>query len=328
MPLPELRSVSPLSRRTTPLPDLKPIFEYEKTSARPAAQSQPLPGRAHLTPMPPAIVPDEPEDDATEPDASEPSGGKADLTQFPGPGAVTPDRFPSPWQSFSPLEEMSGKSETTATPGEVSDDVEQLKKERDEALAEAELLRTQLQQADEILQATGSTGVNEDELNRTIGERDNARRDYANLREDFENLKKEQAKSRSQALPAPPAAPWSFATPGKGEDVSALKDTISGLENSVATLKRELDAMQKQISQSRDETSVAQRGLALSQKALQETRDALREASEGFSTTKANVESLKNECSSLVQQNLTLQSQNDQISHELSLAKSKLVSRS
>ncbi len=305
VPLPETRGISPLSRRTTPLPNLKSIFEYDETAPRPGSASQPLPNRPVLTP--PVIIPFEgaPTGLEKEPEAGiEFAAPEGAVPSWPLPGELaTPSPGGSKAVREDELENLSPQ-ELIARLKELS----QAGEERDAARHQVKMLQAQLQQADEIIQATGIPGASLEELTRTIDERDAARRDYANLREQFEEWK---------------ALGGTAGTPGNSDELAELKSHARGLENTVANLKQELSAVQGQIAQSRDQASAAQRGLALSQKALQETRDALREASEAYSLAKANVESLKNECNSLVQQNAALQAQHEQITRELEEEKSR-----
>ena len=295
---PEPRQVSPLARRTTPLPDLKSIFEYENPSGREASSSQPLPGRPALTPSP-----------AESADEGE-KGEEMNLEEEAIPSWPLPIGFgeqvvlkpAKPDDDFSQLsrEELSSRVQELSRAAD----------ERDAAQNEVKMLRAQLQQADEIIEATGIPGANLEEMARTIDERDAARRDYANLREQFENWKAAQGGGKSDS-----------SADASSQEAEELRTQARALENTVANLKQELAAVQGQITQSRDQATAAQRGLALSQKALQETRDALREASEGYSLAKSNVESLKNECSSLVQQNVSLQAQYEQVTRELAAEK-------
>jgi uncharacterized phage infection (PIP) family protein YhgE len=327
MPLPEPRSVSPLARRTTALPDLKPIFEYEKSGHRP-------------------IPPSEAEGSSAEGEEQTPEEAAPAAPEFPALNQASQD-LATAWQTVSTLNEdlsrTAGERDEARSEGDrLRDRVDELDQaikqrdelfarveelshaaeERDDARNEANLLRAQLQQADEIIQASGIPGAGMDELTRTIDERDGARRDYASLREQFESLKKEQGHPQGAGGEA-----WSGGLTDQEDEINALKLHAEGLENTIQNLTQELHAVQAQLNQARDESSAAQRGLALSQKALQETRDALREASEGFSQNKGNVENLKHECATLVQQNMTLQAQHDQISRELSAARAKLVAR-
>ena len=294
---PEPRQVSPLSKRTTPLPDLKSIFEYEESSGRSPLASQPLPGRPTL--IPPAET--KKEESAPldlEEEAIPPWPLPIGFGEQPTPKAVeTGDDFSqlSREELLEKVKEFSGAAD-----------------ERDAARTEVKMLNAQLQQADEIIQATGIPGANLEELTRTIDERDEARRDYANLREQFESWKSAGGVGDEKG---------DASGGGASRETEELRSEARALENTVTNLKQELAAVQGQISQSRDQATAAQRGLALSQKALQETRDALRETSEGYSLAKSNVESLKNECSSLVQQNVSLQAQHDQVARELAAEK-------
>jgi hypothetical protein len=306
---PEPRSVSPLSRRTTPLPNLKSLFEYDKS------------------PVP-----------ATAPEKKQiPAGPKQidSKTELPEPNLDDQD---IPWTAPGLLpEETTATAGTGARPGEVELLREQLSKldeitqERDEARREAELLRARLLQGDGPAKAGAAAPVSE-EITRAIEDRDNARRDYANLREQFETLKADQFRLRNEGPKKDPELQREIESlhaqiAAREEELNSMKLDPIGVDPEVDSLREEADVLQKQLNQAREEASIAQRGLALSQKALQETRDALREATEGSSQMKSSLESLKNECATLVQQNMLLQAQHDQLSREISTLRTKSLVR-
>ena len=269
MPLPEIRAVSPLSRRTTPLPNLKSIFEYEAPSG----------GQTATPPQ-------------TE---EEPSEANEELSPE---GETTAEETAPSWARAFPPQEDFSRTEPETSEGETDEG------------------RFASYPADEVARLTE--------------ERDNARRDYAMLRSQFEILKQEQGRGRGE--PAGSYIPSGAEglqeqLAARDREMGTLKMSSSGLQDIIDSLRHELNAAQAQAAQFREEASIAQRGLALSQKALQETRDALREASEGSSHMKNNLEHLKNECSTLVQQNMLLQAQHDQLVRELATAKAKPGSR-
>jgi uncharacterized coiled-coil DUF342 family protein len=304
LPVPEQRSVSPLARRTTSLPNLKPIFEYDTPPAR-VSQSQSL--RAALNRPAPSLPPQIPEigeaasgEETGETEPPEAAAENADWPAMPSPG----EEKESGGESSDPDQVMKERDELRAQVAQLS----VAARERDEARNEIGLLRAQLLQADEIIQATSLPGSGQEELSRMMDERDNARRDYANLREQFETLKHEQGR---------PGA--------KREEPEESKS--GGLHDMIEKLQNELNLVQSQLNQSRDEASMAQRGLALSQKALQETRDALRETSEGSSSTRAAAEDLKHENATLQQENGQLRSRCDQLERELNGLKARLGSQ-
>jgi hypothetical protein len=304
---PEPRSVSPLSRRTTPLPNLKSLFEYDKTAA---------PG-----PM-------------TPPGREIPAGPKQidSKTEMPEPEADDRDM---PWTAPGlPAEEPARPSDPESRPGEIDflrgqlAQLDEITQERDDARREAELLRARLQQGDESKAGASAS----DEVTRAIEDRDSARRDYANLREQFETMKAEQFRLRNDGSKKDPDAQREIESlraqiAARDEELNAMKLDPLGVDPEVDSLREEADVLQKQLNQAREEASIAQRGLALSQKALQETRDALREATEGSSQMKTSLESLKNECATLVQQNMLLQAQHDQLSREISTLRTKSLVR-
>jgi hypothetical protein len=296
IPPPEPRSVSPLSRRTTPLPNLKSLFEYDKS---------PVPEKREI-----------------------PAGPKQIDSRTELPESDADDRD-MPWTA--PAEEPA----ETARPGEMEllrsqlAKLDEVTQERDDARREADLLRARLQQ---IGEGKGGGAANSDEIARAIEDRDSARRDYANLREQFENLKADQFRARSEGGKKDPALQREVETlraqiAQRDEEINSMKLDPIGVDPEVDSLREEADVLQKQLNQAREEASIAQRGLALSQKALQETRDALREATEGSSQMKTSLESLKNECATLVQQNMLLQAQHDQLSREMSTLRTKSLVR-
>jgi hypothetical protein len=337
IPTPEPRSVSPLSRRTTPLPDLKSLFEYEK----PSVQRPPVRADASEASTP------QPEDREIETFGAHQIDSK---TEAPEPISDMPV------SELPVAEEISSTAPSEGQPGELEllrsqmlefDDVVKerddlttrvnelsgVTQERDDARREAALLRDRLM---ENGQKSPATGASSDEVAMALEERDSARRDYAGLREQFETLKQEHVRSRNETTRKDPESQQEIESlrsqlAQKDEELKelhALKlDPIGSNDHEINSLREEADVLQNQFNQARDEASIAQRGLALSQKALQETRDALREATEGSSNMKGSFESLKNECATLVQQNMLLQAQHDQLSRELGSLKAKGTQR-
>jgi chromosome segregation ATPase len=175
-------------------------------------------------------------------------------------------------------------------------------------------------------------------------ERDQARKEYAELRKQFEGFKREQQGSaQPPPLPREDSAKmrkeleqqlegFRVKLEEKNKEVAALKAAPAATPPPMPTpaagegdekLKAELAALKEQMAKAKDDASIAQRGLALSQKALQETRDTLREATEGTSLSRHNFDNLKTECASLTQQNTVLQAQNEQLSRELAALKNQ-----
>ena len=160
-------------------------------------------------------------------------------------------------------------------------------------------------------------------------ERDQARKEYADLRKEFEAFKQGQGpkedssrlrKDLEQQLDG-----FRQKLEEKNKEIAELKAGGAGIGDEAA--KAEIASLREQLARAKDEASVAQRGLALSQKALHETRDTLREATEGSSLSRHNFDNLKTECAALSQQNSVLQAQIDQLTRELGAAKSKLTGR-
>jgi len=205
-------------------------------------------------------------------------------------------------------------------------------RERDEALAEVQELKAK---APAKAPPTLSFGKPPDDLSKTkeltmlASERDQARKEYADLRKEFEAFKQGQGpkedssrlrKDLEQQLDG-----FRQKLEEKNKEIAELKAGGAGIGDEAA--KAEIASLREQLARAKDEASVAQRGLALSQKALHETRDTLREATEGSSLSRHNFDNLKTECAALSQQNSVLQAQIDQLTRELGAAKSKLTGR-
>jgi len=371
--LSEHRALPALPRRTTPLPGLKSLFqtpeEGEKTVEEPAAAApvaempvvitQPLPE----APAAKAEPKSEPEKALAETDA--PPAEPKPLDAPEAEEEEDDDDLAGIWQKMSLLNE----------------ELAQTIQERDHAVSDINLLREQLQQADdeiaklkdqpapdEIATITRerdaalaelkalkekAPGPDTTKLNLPDGisktkelvfltqERDQARKEYAELRKQFEMFKREkspgigaapnmrddagkfrkdmeqqlegfrtQLEEKNREIAAlkaqPPAAPAPSSTAGSAGDDK---------------LKAEIATLKEQLTKAKEDASIAQRGLALSQKALQETRDTLREATEGTSLSRHNFDNLKNECAALTQQITVLQAQNEQLARELAATK-------
>jgi chromosome segregation ATPase len=216
---------------------------------------------------------------------------------------------------------------------QLNEELAQVIQERDHAVNEGVLLREQLRQADEALEKQGEPAQAQ-ELSALTEERDQGRRDYAALREEFETLKQGQSpkeesgkyRKESELL----IQELRQKLEERDREITALK-TSSGSTGSADVgddqLKREVASLREELARVKEDASNAQRGLVLSQKALQETRDTLREATEGTSLSRHNFDNLKNECATLVQQNTVLQAQNDELTRELGTAKAKSTGR-
>ncbi len=199
-------------------------------------------------------------------------------------------------------------------------------KQRDDAVAETQILRAKMLQALPTAKDPAATSKTQ-ELKLVAGERDEARREYMALRTQFETFKQEQVPKEDtgkihkdferqlEELRQKLAE--------RDREIAALKSNSTGGDGKS---KDDVSALREQLTRAKDEASIAQRGLALSQKALQETRETLREATEGTSLSRHNFDNLKNECAILSQQNTVLQAQNDQLTRDLAATKSKLTS--
>lgn len=201
--------------------------------------------------------------------------------------------------------------------------------ERDQAVNEGALLREQLRHA---LEEGKESESKTQDFTLLTEERDRIRREYAELRKEFETLKHEQA-SKEEAVRF--RKEWEQQLEAlqqkleeKDKEIAALKASSGASDNGDEKLKQEAASLREQLARARDEASVAQRGLALSQKALQQTRDTLREATEGTSLSRHNFDNLKNECATLAQQVSLLQTQNEQLSRDLAAGKTAKTTKS
>ena len=233
---------------------------------------------------------------------------------------------PDPGQEEDALAEVWHKM------GQLNEELARVIQERDQAVNEGNLLREQLQQANEkpagAESATASTG----ELARVSEERDQARHEYAALRKEFETYKQEQQPPREESGKFRKELEQQLEgfrqkLEERNRELAALKANSGGAGGGDEKLQQEVASLREQLTRAKEEASIAQRGLALSQRALHETRDTLREATEGTSLSRHNFDNLKSECATLAQQNTVLQAQNDQLSRELGAAKSKLTTR-
>jgi hypothetical protein len=208
------------------------------------------------------------------------------------------------------------EKDKNTVPAITPEELAKVARERDAAMEEIKSLTAQLLKAKENpVVPLGDT----QEITIVTGERDQARRQYADLRKQYEALKLEQAPKEETMKYR---KEWELQMEERDKEIAALK-AAAGDEK----MKAELASLRDQLTRAKDEASVAQRGLALSQKALQQTRDTLREATEGTSLSRHNFDNLKNECAILAQQNTVLQAQNDQLSRDLNASKSKITTR-
>jgi hypothetical protein len=310
--LSEHRGLPMLPRRTSPLPSLKSIFAPAIPQPAPTAPAEPATETA-------------PETDAQ---ALLGRANEEDLVQI--------------WHKMGLLNEELARAilerDQAVNEGALlREQLNRAEEERGEAqtepgVAQAAGLRAQLLLArDTSKQPTDSTGKTQ-ELNLLLGERDEARREYFEIRKQFESLKHEQApqedsvKSRKEWEQQIEELKQQIAE--RDQEIAKLKATAAGTGQGDEKHGEETTSLREQLAKTKEEASIAQRGLALSQKALQQTRDTLREATEGTSLSRHNFDNLKNECAILAQQNTVLQTQNDQLSRDLSAARLKLTSRS
>jgi chromosome segregation ATPase len=340
--LAERRSLPALPRRTAPLPTLKTLFPKQTPP-----DEAPSPGEPSVETQ---TGSDAPKEETSSPDieSAQPLEADDDFTQ-------DSEGLAAAWQKMSLLneelartiherdqavseglhlrEQLRRADEAMDAGREASGTSEALAratKERDDAVAEAQAIRARMLQAQEPAKDTGKPSKTQ-ALSLASDERDQARREYANLRTQFETFKQEQTpkedigKIRREFEQQLEELRQKLAD--RDREISGLKANASAASGGDGKLKDELASVREQLARAKDDVSVAQRGLALSQKALHETRDTLREATEGTSLSRHNFDNLKNECAILSQQNTVLQAQNDQLTRDLAATKSKLTTR-
>jgi hypothetical protein len=370
--LAEHRSLPALPRRTTPLPGLKTLFQNPAEAA----------GAPPVVEMPSVITQPLPEPPAPKPEKSEAPAAEPAPAGVIDPLAAGDDDLAGIWQKMALLneelaqtiherdhalsdinqlrdqlrlaDELVEKNRGSLT----SDELAQVVRERDEAQAEIKALKEKVvpakAESQKISLPDGVTKTKE--LVFLTQERDQARKEYAELRKQFEGLKREQTPSGPPPLPRDDSAKvrsleqqlegFRLKLEEKNKEIAELKaappslppplplmvpnassENEDKLKAEIAALKAEFTPLKVQVTKSKEDASIASRGLALSQKALQETREALREATEGTSLSRHNFDNLKNECASLTQQNTVLQAQNEQLSRELAAAKQRQSGR-
>jgi hypothetical protein len=344
--LSEQRALPTLPRRTAPLPSIKALFPY------PTPPSQPPSGEPSIETSPGGEAGNEPSGETAAPEAD---------PNLPfGPEG---DELAGTWHKMSLLNEELARAiherDQAINEGQIlrdqlrkadearenkddgsaasSEDLARVTKERDAAIAELQSMREQaikkLDPAKELRATTQSQ-----ELTLLTEERDRARKEYSEIRKQYEDLKQEQtarAKTGSVRMDSEKQLDqWRQKLADRDREISELKANAAAAASAAAETRvdeekpnAEITSLREQIARLKDEASIAQRGLALSQKALHETRDTLREATEGTSLSRHNFDNLKNECAILSQQNTVLQAQNDQLTRDLAVAKSKLTTR-
>jgi len=332
--LSEHRALPALPRRTAPLPSLKALFPSAPTP----------PAQTPAAEKPPEV--EQPKAEAAEP------APEAETIVISG---IEGDDLTEIWHKMGMLNEelaraiqerdqalsdatllrqqLDKKDEDKGLPDAPMVTPEEMAivcKQRDDAVTENENMRAQLLLSrGNSKEPAASTPGKTQELALTKDERDRARKEYADLRKQYEALKAEQS---------PKEETIKFRKEWE-QQVEELKQKLEERDKEIAELKAkanaapsgdgddklktEIAALRDQLTRARDEASVAQRGLALSQKALQQTRDALREATEGTSLSRHNFDNLKNECATLAQQNTVLQARIDQLTRDLGTAKAK-----
>lgn len=307
--LSEQRALPTLPRRTTPLPTLKALFP-QSTQPR----FSPPPGQ--------------PSTEAAESAPTGQSGPWTSVETLPGGEEVKePAGTPHDADAGAPISrEEEDLAAIWLKMGQLNEELARVVHERDHAVNEGNRLREQLRQAQEAQKEQGSPALAQ-ELSILAQERDQTRREYAEVRKQFETLKLEQTpkehsgKSRKELEEQLDGFRQKLEE--RNREIAELKDHAGGAGEGDEKLKQEAVSLREQLTRVKAEASMAQRALILSQKALHETRDTLREATEGTMLSRHNFDNLKNECAALMQQNTVLQAQNEQLTRDLAAAKAK-----
>jgi chromosome segregation ATPase len=338
--LSERRALPALPRRTGPIPSMKTAFPAPAATPTAPVTEPTESGSTESKEAQPEVV--SPSDEA-KPEAeagaaqSQEEDDDSDLTALWQKMALlneelaraNQERDHALHESEILRQQLDKADGTSEGPGGAPSELARLMKERDEARAEAQALRAQLPAASTTDQPGGFSKTKE--IGFLSTERDQARKEYAELRKQYEDLKREQSpkedsakfrKELEQQLEG-----FRQKLEERNKEVAALKANTAAAGGGDEGLRQEMEALREQLTRAKSEASVAQRGLALSQKALHETRDALREATEGTSMSRHNFDNLKKECATLTQQNTVLQAQNDQLTRELAATKSKMTTR-
>ena len=300
--LAENRALPALPRRTAPLPSLKSIFPAATQRIKAELPEKLEPSREAAPLM------------ETVPDVEEKKEAPAKVTAPGETGAmpnVESEDLAELWQKMSLLNE----------------ELAYAVQDRDQALHDNAVLLEELREAQAAAKepVVAPNAGKTQELALVTQERDGARKEYAELRMQFENLKRQEQGPRDDSAKVRKDLEQKLEE--KNKEISALKATTAAVGGGDQRVTGEMTSLREQLAKAKEEASVAQRGLMLSQKALHETRDALREATEGTSLSRHNFDNLKNECATLAQQNTVLQAQNDQLTRELAATKSKITSR-
>jgi len=341
--LSEHRALPALPRRTSPLPSLKTLF------------SNPAPARQVPSPGQPSTE-ESGTSAETSPDGEEVKEETGATHDADAPISHEGEALAEVWQKMGLLNEELAHAiqdrdqavnegtflreqlrqaqealKSKQGPAVSTEELALVAKERDEAVAEAQAVRAQLKAPPSVTKTDAFSKTKE--LVFLAGERDQARKEYAALRKEFETLKQEQTAPKEESGKVrkeleQQVEGFRQKLEERNRELAALKANPGGAAGGGdEKLKEEVASLREQLARAKEEGSVAQRGLALSQKALHETRDTLREATEGTSLSRHNFDNLKNECSTLAQQNTVLQAQNDQLTRELAATKSKLTTR-
>ena len=142
--------------------------------------------------------------------------------------------------------------------------MERIQLERDDALADAKSLREELQQT----LAAKASSVSSEELNQTIEERDRMRRQYMDLREQFEILKQEHLHGSSGS-----------GNSASSEELNTVRGQLAAKEQEVGSIRQQLSELENErdsirllLSAQRAEVELIQGQLAERAKELESAR--------------------------------------------------------
>jgi hypothetical protein len=265
-PLPGGVSSGKLPQRTTPLPALKSLFQYE------------IPGGQGVIPGKPA--------------ASEPPPLKAPLPtfSFPKPVAKTPtETLPPTPDEEEDIPVFSGSSEAAHLAGaaeleeeeltpeslaeqwgqadNLKEELERITQERDDALAAKETLEKQLAELrDKPAAATEKPVADTAEIEFLTRERDQIRGEYIKLREDFEKMKQDNLHAKAEPPPLPVAP-----DPELEKKIEKLQSDLSQKDQELRATKLQLrdvpkgpsPEVQKELEKLREDIASKDRELDL-----------------------------------------------------------------
>lgn len=272
---PETRELSPAS--SAPRPALKSLFEYEKPAVprntglihpltpRPSGVTPPaeipistaatitqafqkITPRVTIEPEPEPPVAVEPSDQAQAVEEREEA-----VVAWEKVALLNEELLEVTQERDKLKEEASDLRAQAAKSGSLDDArLKQLSDDLDQARLEIIGLKGRLRDAEEAAARREAApapapAANADDLAYVTEERDNIRRDYAQLREQFDIFKQEQMRAKREAMKNKGAAP-AAAAPANDPQVPALKQQLSDKDNELAALKQQISGKEKEIA--------------------------------------------------------------------------------